>query len=132
MDITLETTTKLERRMTVALPKEQVEQAYQARLQKLSKSLNIKGFRPGKVPVKVVQQRYGEDVRQEVLDQLMRDSFIDAVDQKALHPAGMPTFTPQETADIDGFEFVATFEVLPEFEPAAMDNNQFELERKEK
>ncbi len=126
MQVSVETTQGLERRMTVALPAEEIDSAVLERLQSLSKTTRINGFRPGKVPFKVVKKRFEPQVRSEVLGSMINRSYFDAVQQEKLRPAGQPDIVPApaaEGADEDaGFSFVATFEVYPEFEPVFNDS----------
>lgn len=120
MQVSVETTQGLERRMTIALPSEDIDSAVLERLQSLSKTTRMNGFRPGKVPFKVVKKRYEPQVRSEVLGTMINRSYFDAVQQQKLRPAGQPEIVPGEPAahgDDIGFSFVATFEVYPEFEP---------------
>ncbi|MFK8080759.1 MAG: trigger factor [Granulosicoccus sp.] len=125
MQVSVETTQGLERRMTVALPSEDIDSAVLERLQKLSKTTRMNGFRPGKVPFKVVKKRYEPQVRSEVLGSMINRSYYDAVQQENLRPAGQPNIEPGESkgeGDSEaGFSFVATFEVYPEFEPVFND-----------
>ena len=117
MQVSVETVGNLERRMTFRLPAEQVDSQVGGRLRELSRTVRIKGFRPGKVPTKVIEQRFGEQVRAEVLDGLLRESFDSAVRENELRLAGAPRIEPQEGDDkADGeLAYVATFEVVPEF-----------------
>ncbi|MFK7860197.1 MAG: trigger factor [Granulosicoccus sp.] len=126
MQVSVETTQGLERRMTVALPSEDIDSAVLERLQSLSKTTRMNGFRPGKVPFKVVKKRYEPQVRSEVLGSMINRSYYDAVQQENLRPAGQPNIEPGENSgeSDDGFSFVATFEVYPEFEPVFNDNIQ--------
>lgn len=112
--VTVESTGTLERRMRVELPAERIEKEVESRLKSVGKTAKIKGFRPGKVPAKVVRQRYGTQVRQEVLTDLMGQSYRDAVAQENLNPAAQPRIEPEVSGKGDGFAFVATFEVLPD------------------
>lgn len=124
MQVSVETTQGLERRMTVALPSEDIDSAVLERLQSLSKTTRINGFRPGKVPFKVVKKRYEPQVRSEVLGSMINRSYFDAVQQEKLRPAGQPDIVPGENSGDDGdtgFSFVATFEVYPDFEPVFND-----------
>ena len=121
MQVTVESTGTLERRMRVELPAERVEQEVEARLKRVGKTAKIKGFRPGKVPAKVVRQRYGTQVRQEVLADLMGQSYRDAVAQENLNPAAYPKIEPELSDKGEGFVFIATFEVLPEFKLEGLD-----------
>ena len=114
MMVTVESTGKLERRMRVELPAERVEQEVATRLQSFGRTAKIKGFRPGKVPKNVIKQRYGQQIRQEVLSELMQKSYTDAVRQEKLNPAGGPKIE-SEVDDIGkNFSYFATFEVMPE------------------
>lgn len=114
MMVTVESTGKLERRMRVELPAERIEQEVETRLRSVGRTAKIKGFRPGKVPPKVVRQHYGTQVRQEVLSDLMGQSYRDAVVQENLSPVAQPVIEPDVSAKNDSFAFFATFEVLPE------------------
>jgi len=113
MNVTVESTGALERRMRVELPIEPIEEQVSSRLKNVGRTAKIKGFRPGKVPAKVVKQRYGKQVREEVLGEVLQKSYSDAVMQQNLKPAGGPQI---ETLDEDGktFAYVATFEIMPE------------------
>lgn len=114
MLVTVESTGTLERRMRVELPAERIEKEIESRLASVGRTAKIKGFRPGKIPPKVVRQRYGGQIRQEVLSELMQKSYTDAVIQENLNPAGGPKIEPEVADGNKGFAYVATFEVLPE------------------
>jgi trigger factor len=90
MNVTVESTGALERRMRVEVPIERIESEVDSRLKSFGKTARIKGFRPGKVPARVVRQKYGKQVRQEVLGEVMQKSFSDAIMQEKLRPAGGP------------------------------------------
>ncbi len=121
MQVTVESTGKLERRMRVELPAERIEKEVETRLKRVGRTAKIKGFRPGKVPAKVVRQRYGSQVRQEVLTDLMGQSYRDAVQQENLNPVAQPRIEPDVSAKSDSFAFYATFEVLPEVQLKGLD-----------
>ncbi len=121
MQVSVEATSALERKMTVAVPAERVDQEVQKRLQSLSRTVNLPGFRPGKVPAKVVANKYGPKVRQEVMDEVTRTSFYEALTAEKLQPAGMPVFEPKLTTESDNIEFTATFEVYPDVELASFE-----------
>ena len=125
MNVTVESTGALERRMRIELPIEAIEQQVNSRLASVGRTAKIKGFRPGKVPAKVVRQRYGKQVREEVLSEVLQKSYSDAVTQEKLNPAGGPQI---ETEDEDGktFAYVATFEVMPEVELKDLDKIKIE------
>lgn len=116
MQVSIETTSGLERRLTVGIPADQVEGEIQKRLQQAAKTVQLNGFRKGKVPFKVVKQRFGAGVRQEVLGEVMSRSFYEAVQQEGVTPAGQPAIEPKEMTEGKDIEFVATFEVYPEIE----------------
>lgn len=115
MEVTVESTGTLERRMRVELPLAPIEQQVDSRLKSVGRTAKIKGFRPGKVPAKVVRQRYGKQVREEVLNEVLQQSYSAAVTQEKLNPASGPTI---ETEADNGktFAFTATFEIMPEVE----------------
>ena len=126
MQVTVESTGKLERRMRVELPAERIEKEVDTRLKSVGKTAKIKGFRPGKVPAKVVKQRYGQQIREEVLSELMRQSYSDAVQQENLNPAGGPQIETEGADDGKSFTYVATFEVMPEIELQGLDKIKVE------
>jgi len=116
MQVSVETTTGLERRMKVAMPKKGIDSEVQKRLKSLAGRAKIDGFRPGKVPFGVIQKKYGGEVQAEVLNEMMKSSFYQAVTQEKLRPAGVPLIEPVDADSNDNVEFTATFEVYPEFE----------------
>jgi trigger factor len=115
MQTNLETLGSLERRLSVTLPLAEIDTEIETRLKKLTRSVKMHGFRPGKVPYKVVAQQYGPQVRQEVLGDAVEKSFGEAVRQQKLRVAGYPKFDAKPLADgASAFEYSATFEVYPE------------------
>lgn len=126
MMVTVEATGTLERRMRVELPAERIEKEIETRLKKVGRTAKIKGFRPGKVPTKVVRQRFGGQIRQEVLSDLMQKSYSDAVEQENLSPAAGPRIEPVAAENGRGFAYVATFEVLPEVKLKDLDKIRIE------
>ena len=126
MQVTVESTGTLERRMRVELPAERIEKEVDSRLKSVGKNVKIKGFRPGKVPAKVVKQRYGAQVRQEVLSDLLQQSYSDAVQQEKLNPAGGPKIETESGGDGKSFAYVATFEVMPEVRLEGLDKIKVE------
>ena len=125
MNVTVESTGALERRMRVEVPIERIENEVASRLKSVGKTARIKGFRPGKVPPRVVRQKYGKQVRQEVLGEIMQKSYTDAVMQENLKPAGGPKIET-EGEDDKNFTYVATFEVLPEVQLKDLDKIKVE------
>lgn len=114
MQVSVETTSTLERRMTVGVPAEKIDSAVESKIAETAKRVRIDGFRPGKVPLREVRRRYGKAIREEVIGEIVSNSFYEAMNQQALNPAGYPSI--QRTKDEPGqdFEFVATFEVYPQ------------------
>jgi len=113
MQVSVETGEGLERKLSVQLPAEQVNQMVDTKLAGLARNARVDGFRPGKVPMRVLKQRYGEQVRAEVYGELIQSSFYQAAQQEKLLPAGEPSIEVR-SADDNGFAYVATFEVIPE------------------
>lgn len=120
MQVSIETTSGLERRLTVGVPAAEVDREVDSRLQKAARNVRLPGFRPGKVPMRVMRQRFGTGVRQEVLGEVMSRSFQQAVVQENLRPAGQPSIEPRSLEAGRDLEYVATFEVFPEVEVAEM------------
>ncbi len=114
MQTTLETLGHLERRLHVSVPIEQIEDEVQKRLARLAKTVKVAGFRPGKVPLKMIAQQYGPQVRSDVITDTVQTSFNDAIREQNLRVAGMPKIEPKEAANSGQFEFSAFFEVYPE------------------
>lgn len=111
----LETLSSLERRLSVTLPAADIDTEVETRLKRLSRTVRMHGFRPGKVPLKVVAQQYGPQVRQEVLGDAMQKSFGDAVRNQNLRVAGYPRFELKPPAgDAAEFQYSATFEIYPD------------------
>jgi len=121
MQVSVETTGALERRMEVSVPRERIEEAIAERLKRVSRTAKLKGFRPGKVPLKVVKQQFGAQVRQEVLSDLMQTSFTEAVTQQKLSPAAGPRIEPLAVGPEEDLRYRATFEVFPVIELAGVD-----------
>ena len=116
MQVSIETLEGLQRKMTVQVPSERVTQAVEKKLKDLSKTVRIDGFRPGKVPIKVVQQKFGGHVRQEVIGDVIESSYQEALIQEKVRPAGMPSIESIKTEEAADMSYTATFEVYPEVE----------------
>ena len=116
MQVSVESTGALERRMEILVPADEIDKAVDERLQKLSRQVRLKGFRPGKVPVKVVRQQFGQQVRQEVLGDVVQSSFNEAVKQEKLVPAGGPRIEPISTEQGADLKYRAVFEVIPQIQ----------------
>jgi trigger factor len=113
MQVSVETTTGLERKVSISIPSNDINSEIQKRLQQLSKTQRMAGFRPGKIPLTVIRKRFGPAVKNEVLQEAMSRSFYAAIQQEKIQPAGQPML---EAGDLEkeSFEFTATFEVFPE------------------
>ncbi|MBK6862508.1 MAG: trigger factor [Ideonella sp.] len=114
MPVTVETLDKLERRITLTLPADTIQREVQARLRKLARTVKAAGFRPGKVPMSVVSQRYGYSVHYEVMNDKVGQAFADAATEAKLRVAGAPRIAEKEGAGEGVLAFDATFEVYPE------------------
>lgn len=129
MQISLENTGTYERKLTVTLPAARLDDAIRSRLQRLSREVRLKGFRPGKVPMSVVEKRFGAQVREEAYGELIRDSFGEAVEQENLRPALTPRITPVAEAGEGELAYTAEFEIMPELDK--IDVSGIEVERVE-
>jgi trigger factor len=114
MQTNIETLSKLERRLNVAVPAEQIDREVEQRLRKLSRTVRLDGFRPGKVPLKIVAQHYGPQVRTEVIGDAVQKAFTDVVREQNLKVAGYPRIERKEGGDDKQLAFSATFEIYPE------------------
>ena len=116
MHVSVEAPSKLERRITITVPVEKMTEAYDKQLTKLAKNAKIAGFRPGKAPLNVIKQRYGDSARKEALSEIIQSSLYAAINQEKLNPVGVPAVEPKVVEPNQPLEFVATFEVMPELE----------------
>lgn len=126
MQVSVEAPSKLERRVTVIVPSEKVEEAYHKRISSLAKTAKVNGFRKGKIPLDYVKQRYGDTARQEALSEVIQSSLYAAINQEKLNPVGVPMVEPKYVSPGQPLEFVATFEVLPEVEAVRFELTDFE------
>ena len=122
MQVSVENTSALERRMTIAVPAERVENEVNKRLQQTAKRAKVAGFRPGKVPMSVIRQRFEADARQEAFGDLVQASFYEAIVEQKLNPAGAPSVEPKSFEKGKDLEFVAIFEVFPEFTVSGLES----------
>ena len=113
MQVSVETTQGLERRLTITVPADKVDTEIKNRLRDLAKTQRIDGFRTGKVPVSVIRKRYGQAVRQEVSSELMQRNYFDALRGEKINPAGSPQIEQTTNEEGKDLEFVATIEVFP-------------------
>ena len=116
MRVSVETTSGLERRLTVGVPADRVDSVVNQRLQEAARNARLPGFRPGKVPMKVMKQRFGAGVRQEVLGEVISQSFQEAVVAENLRPAGQPSIEARKMDAGQDVEYTATFEIFPTIE----------------
>jgi trigger factor len=114
MQVSVESIGSLERRLEIQVPAAQIQKAIDDRLLKMSRTVRLKGFRPGKVPVKVVRQQFGEQVKQEVLGDVMQSSFAEAVGQEKLAPASAPKIENIDFQTGVDLKYRAVFEIFPE------------------
>lgn len=114
MQVSVETTNGLERKMTVVIEEERLSSVIDGRLQDMTKTVKVKGFRPGKVPLKIVKQQYAEQVRQEVVGDVLQSTLYEAIGQEKLNPAGQPRVDSIKSDPGKGMEYTALFEVYPE------------------
>lgn len=122
MQVSVENTSALERRMTIGVPAERIETEVNKRLQQTARKAKIPGFRPGKVPMSVIRQRYEDGARQEALGDLIQATFYEAVVEQKLNPAGAPSVEPKTFEKGKDLEYIATFEVFPEFTVAGFES----------
>ncbi|MEN5237003.1 trigger factor [Pseudomonas sp. TWI923] len=122
MQVSVENTSALERRMTIAVPAERVENEVNKRLQQTARRAKVAGFRPGKVPMSVIRQRFEADARQEAFGDLVQASFYEAIVEQKLNPAGAPAVEPKSFEKGKDLEFVAIFEVFPEFTVSGLES----------
>lgn len=127
MQVSVESGEGLERKLTIQVPAETVDKEVESRLNSLRSRVKVDGFRPGKVPLKVVKQQYGGSVLQEVVGEVMQNTLREAVIQEKLNPAGNPSIEPTQIEPGKPLEYIATFEVYPEIELA--DFSVLEIER---
>ena len=114
MAVNVETLEKLERKMTLTLPVETIQNEVGARLRKLARTVKMDGFRPGKVPMGIVTQRYGYSVQYEVMNDKVGEAFFNAANEAKLRVAGQPTITEKDGAPEGQMAFDAVFEVFPD------------------
>tara|TARA_B110000977_G_scaffold88419_1_gene117515 strand:- start:4762 stop:6108 length:1347 start_codon:yes stop_codon:yes gene_type:complete len=122
MQVTVETTAGLERKMRVVVPSERIEVQVTEKLKQTAKQAKINGFRPGKVPVREVKRRFGEGIRQEISSEMIQSSYGEALQKEDLNPAGMPKIEEVNMEEGKDLEYTAVFEVFPEIEVGGLEN----------
>lgn len=126
MQVSVETTNGLERKLTVQVPADRIENEVASRLKDLARQVKIDGFRPGKVPASVIKAKYDSHVRQEVLSEVLQSSLQEALTQENLRPAGGPQVDTKDIQPGKGLEYCAIFEVYPEIQLADMSSVSIE------
>ena len=126
MQVSVETKGPLERSVTVDVPEERIAGAVEERLKTMSRTSRVQGFRPGKAPMRVIKQRFGPQVRREVVEKLVSSSFFEAVNQEELKPVGRPLIDPVREEVGGGLSYTATFEVMPEISLKPVEDLQIE------
>jgi len=116
MQVSVEATSGLERQLTVTVPAERVDNDVNKQVAQQARTRRMDGFRPGKVPPKVIKRMYGEAIRYDVLNRVVQESFFEAVQEKALQPAGTPNIEFKNDKEGEDFSYTATFEIYPEIE----------------
>ena len=127
MQVTSEAVSGVSRRLNVSVPNSRVNEQFEARIQRTAKTVKMNGFRPGKVPVNVVRREYGAGIYQEVVNDIIRDTVFEAIQQEKINAVGTPNIEKVENKD-DALVYEATVEVYPEVEVAGFDG--LEIERK--
>lgn len=122
MQVSVETTQGLERRVNITVPAAAISTEVEKELRQIAKNRRVDGFRPGKAPVAIIKKMFGLSVMQDVASRQMQNHFYQAIIANKLTPAGAPTFAPGELAEGQDLQFVATFEVYPEVELTGLAN----------
>jgi trigger factor len=130
MQVALETQSSLKRKLTINLPAGQLDNAIASRMQMASRNLDLKGFRKGKVPMQLINQRFGDQIRSEATEELIRSSLGPAIDKEQLRPATTPSIVDMNN-DAEGFKYVVEFEVMPDMGELSLDGMQIERETAE-
>lgn len=131
MQVSVETLEGLERKVTVSVPAEKVEEEVSLRLKNLARKVKVDGFRPGKVPMHVVVSRYSQSVREEVARDMVQSTLFEALQKNELVPAGYPSVEPEQFEKGKDFKYSAIFEVMPVFEVVELNQAIVELARSE-
>ncbi|WP_280545734.1 trigger factor [Halomonas sp. 11-S5] len=126
MQVSVDTTSQIERRIKVQVPAAEVDEAVAARLKDAAKNVRMDGFRQGKVPMSVIRQRYGRSVRDEVVGEVMRERYVRAISEHELNPAGYPQIEATINEAGKDLEFTATLEIYPEVELSSIEGTEVE------
>lgn len=126
MQVSVETTQGLGRRVTITVPAADIDKAVNSELVSVAKKVRVDGFRKGKVPMNIVKQRYGASVMQDVLGDVMQRNFINAIVEQKINPAGAPSYKPEMLEDGQDFVYSVEFEVYPEIELKGLETIEVE------
>jgi len=126
MQVSVESPSKVERRLTIVVPSQRIEQAVDAEVVKFAKTADIKGFRPGKVPPELVRKRFGQEVRNEAINSVIQETLNEAIRQEKLLPINQPRVETKLSSAENGLEYIATFEILPEIGPISFNIDKLE------
>ena len=126
MMVSVQSTGGLERRMEVAVPASRIEKEVDERLRTVSRTARLKGFRPGKAPLKVIRQQFGSQIHREVVSELLQSSFAEAVTERKLNPAGGPRIEPISVGEGQDLKYTAIFEVFPDVTIKGLDSISIE------
>lgn len=126
MQVSVETTSPIERRLTIQVPAAEIDEAVSARLKDTAKNVRLNGFRQGRVPMAVVEKRYGPSVRNDVVGEVMRERYVRAITDESLNPAGYPSIDANVNEAGKDLEFVAIMEIYPEVELASIEGTSVE------
>jgi trigger factor len=127
MQVSVETLKGLERKVTISVPAEKVEEEVSLRLRNLARKAKVDGFRPGKVPLNVIKKRYSNSVRQEVARDMVQSTLYEALKDKDLVPAGYPSVEPEQIESGKDFRYSATFEIFPDITISELEKAQVEV-----
>ncbi len=127
MQVSVETTSGLERKLTIAVEAKKIDDAALVKMKELARTQRLNGFRPGKIPLNVIKKRFGDHVRQDIISEIMQRSFYEAIIQEKIQPAAAPRIEPINTSEGADLEFTAIFDVFPEVE--LKDFSEIEIEK---
>lgn len=131
IQVSVETLKGLERKMTVSVSSEKIEEEVGQRLNNLARKAKVDGFRPGKVPLHVIKKRYSDSVRAEVARDMVQPTLYEALQKNELIPAGYPSVEPEQLEEGKDFKYTASFEVMPVFDISELNQTTVELTKSE-
>lgn len=116
MQVSVEKVSKVERRLTITVPANEIEEAISKQINEIAKKADIKGFRPGKAPKSYIEQRFGDNARREAINDVIQKSFYEAITSEKLQPVSQPRIEPKPMLANQPLEYIASFEVMPDIE----------------